>query len=35
MTCPACGQPVEPLLEYEMEPGGRGDTEECRRCFDA
>lgn len=32
--CKECGEPVEPLLEYEMLPGERGDSPFCRRCFE-
>lgn len=28
-----CGHPYEPLLDYEMESGERGDTELCRLCY--
>ena len=31
--CAECGGPVEPLLEYEMPRGERGDTDLCRACF--
>lgn len=32
--CSLCGFPREPLLEFEMEPGGRAETELCRSCFE-
>lgn len=31
--CAWCGDPREPLLAYECEPGERGDTDLCRGCF--